>query len=110
MSWGLQTYDEAGNIKLTQDKQLCRLIWSHVASAGVGGSATVSVAGFNNAHVVSIPLDGDEFNRHLPHGVSFNRSTGAISWWPQNIPIDSRLSAHAQFVSATSLIQVFAYG
>lgn len=111
MSWGLQTYDESGNVKLTQDKQLCRLIWSHIAGGGNSGFHRLDIANYNNVTVIGIPLNGDSNIRHFGHTVTID-SSGLVRWTAQNLPSFSTnfTTQRAYPMHSSTMIQVFGYG
>lgn len=111
MSTGLRTFDTDGTIKLTQDKQLCRLVWTRTVGAGSSGSHQVNIADYRNVTVVAIPLQGDANMRHFGHQVSIN-SSGVVTWTASSLPTISTgfTTQRAYPLHSSTMIQVFGYG
>lgn len=110
MSHGLQTYDNDGNAKLTQDKKLCRLIKTIIAPAEESGSITIDLEGATNVSFVALMMDSDEYYRHMPHTVTLDTDTGSLSWEPNAPATSSSFSTEVQFISSATKILVFGYG
>lgn len=110
MSYGLQTYDNNGNIKLTQDKKLCRLIKTVIAPANESGSTTVDLQGVTNPSFIALMMDSDSYYRHMPHTVTLDSTTGSLSWEPNAPATSGSFDVRVQFVSSATKILVFGYG
>jgi len=112
MSWGLQTRDTSGVVKLTQDSKLCRLLGRFLAVAGKNGSGKVDVSGASNVNFLATLVSGDAENRHIPHEVTMSISSGTatITWTKQSFNTSDKLAAFARPAHGDTLILVFGYG
>ena len=106
MSHGLNIYNEAGQLRLSFTDRIMRFVYQHTAQANENGSTVVDLKGTINAsafavsvgraadfvqeyaHLLdtSIPPHWSQYkdpNNYLigrTHSLSFNASTGALSW------------------------------
>lgn len=110
MAYGLQTRDTNGDVNLTIDRKLCRLIYQTIAPANQAGNVTLTLTGVSSPSFIALPLDSDEYYRHLPHDVSLNTSTGVLSWARPSYDNNDKFSEYATFKESRTLIKVFGYG
>jgi hypothetical protein len=110
MSFGLNTFDADSNVRLTQDKKLCRVIYTTIAPSGNSGSVTLDLTGISNPSFIAMQLGSDAYYRHLAHNVSLDEGTGLLTWTAPSISNESKFNAYAQFISADTKIVVFGYG
>lgn len=110
MSFGLETYNDLGDLRLRHDRKVCRLVARFVAPAGESGSGEADLTGVTNPSFVAMPQINDDFLRHVPHQVTFNKANGLVTWEPGEYENISGFSQEAQFRDSSTLILVFGYG
>ncbi|WP_280568281.1 hypothetical protein [Chromohalobacter sp. 296-RDG] len=81
MSFGIQVRKD-GDVTFELSSRLTTLILSRVVGHNSSGSVTLDIPGTMDFAVQAIPLDGDQYMRHIPHKLTYDASTQTLSWMP----------------------------
>lgn len=112
-TYGLELRDENGVVTFDLTKRLCSLLWTKDVSANSSGNAYIQIPGYFRAIAHAVPLTSNSGVHHYPHRITFNTSSGYLTWSPsvnfKHNDVSKYFPSYAIPQRAASRIQVIGY-